>query len=260
MIVDAHCHVGHVTAFEMPHTGAQEMLALMDALGIDLAVQMHGASIMDCFEEGYRGSMAAFELSGGRLLHALTYNPHYCEDSLAWVRRSLDTPGGVAIKIHPGQHQVFPEDPGYEACWRLAAERNVPIITHSWALSDYNPTQRFATPEHFEHFVARYPTVKLVLGHAGGRYEGHLAAVALAQRYLNVYLDLSGDVYSFGFIEWLVGQVGADRILFGTDVDWMDPRTHLGRVLDAGISLADKGLILGENACRLFKIGDTAHA
>jgi uncharacterized protein len=254
MIIDAHSHLGHVTAFEMPHIGAREMLALMDHLGIDVAVQMHGASIMDCFEEGYLASVEAYRESSGRLPYALTYHPRYQHDSSGWIRRSLEEVGGVAIKIHPGQHQVMPEDAAYEPAWQLAAQYGVPIITHSWALSDYNPTQRFATPERFEHFVRQYPQVDLILGHAGGRYEGHLAAARLAQTYPNVHLDLSGDVYSFGFVEWLVGQVGAERVLFGTDVDWIDPRTHLGRVLDADLTLAEKALILGENACRLFRL------
>jgi predicted TIM-barrel fold metal-dependent hydrolase len=256
MIVDAHTHLGSFASFYGPENTVADLLALMDHLGIDVAVQIHGASIMECFEEAYEQSVAAFEESGGRLPFALTFHPHYAGESLALIERSLEHPGGVAIKIHPGQHQVWPESPAYEPVWDLAAARGVPIITHSWALSDYNPTQRFATPEHFEHSVASYPQVNLVLGHAGGRYEGHLAAAKLARAHPNVYVDLSGDVYSFGFIEWLVEQIGADRILFGTDVNWMDPRTHLGRVLDAGISPQEKALILGENACRIFNLGE----
>jgi predicted TIM-barrel fold metal-dependent hydrolase len=256
MIVDAHTHLGSFASFYGPENTVSDLLRLMDHLGIDVAVQMHGASIMECFEEAYEQSVAAFEESDGRLPFALTFHPYYGRESLDLIERSLDAPGGVAIKIHPGQHQVWPESPAYEPVWELAAERGVPIITHSWALSDYNPTQRFATPEHFEELARRYPSVNLVLGHSGGRYEGHLAAVDLARRYPNVYLDLSGDVYSFNLIEWLVAQAGADRILFGTDVNWMDPRTHLGRVLDAGISTQEKALILGENACRIFKLSE----
>ena len=252
MIVDAHTHLGSMAGYYSPDTGLAGLLAVMDTIGIDLAVQMHISSIMECFGEAYSESVEAYRLSGKRLPYALTYHPCYSEDSLTWLRKSLSEPGSVAIKIHPGQHQVFPEDPRYEPAWRLAAERRVPIITHSWALSDYNASQRFATPEHFEGCVRRYPQVDLVLGHAGGRYEGHLAAVDLARRYPNVYLDLSGDSYAFGFVEWLVSQVGAGRILYGTDATMFDPRAHLARVLDADIDLQAKAMILGDNACRLF--------
>lgn len=234
------------------------MLVLMDHLGIDMAIQIEHGGLFECFEEAYTASRAIYEASGGRIGYALVYHPRYAPETLALLRRGLAGQGAVAIKIHPGQHQVFPEDPCYEPAWQLAAELGVPLVTHSWALSDYNPSQRFATPEHFEHYVARYPQVNLVLGHAGGRYEGHLVAVDLAQRYPNVYLDLSGDVYSFNLIEWLVAQAGAARLLFGSDAIWMDPRTTLGRILDADITSAEKAMILGGNACRLFRLPGSA--
>jgi len=176
------------------------------------------------------------------------------DESLNLIRKSLNQPGAVGIKIHPSFSRTYPEDVRYEPVWQLAAQYSVPIITHSWAVSDYNPLQRYSTPEHFEHYVARYPNVNLILGHAGGLYAGHLAAVDLARRYPNVFMDISGDTYSFGFIEWLVHQVGAERILFGSDAVWFDQRTQLGRVLDADITLEQKRLILGENACRLFRL------
>ena len=255
MIIDAHVHLGDVAFFRVPDASLEAMLSLMDSLGINLAISMHGAGLMECFEEAYKASETAYRRSGGRFPYCLTYHPLYAEDSLGWIQKALGHPGLVGIKIHPGQHQVFPDDPRYEPVWRFAAEHQLPIVTHSWALSDYNPTQRFATPEHFESCVSQYPQVNLILGHAGGRYEGHRTAASLARRYPNVYLDLSGDVYSFGFIEWLVAQVGADRILFGSDAVWIDPRTHLARILDADISLTEKRLILGENAARLFRLG-----
>jgi predicted TIM-barrel fold metal-dependent hydrolase len=255
MIVDAHVHLGDVAQFRIADPSAEAMLVLMDCLGIDVSISAHFAGLVGCFEDAYQASEAAHERSGGRLPYWLVYHPLCPKDSLAWIERAWGRPGLVGVKIHPAQHQVFPEDVRYEPVWRMAAERGLPILTHSWALSDYNPTQRYATPEHFESRVARFPEVTIILGHAGGRYEGHLAAARLAQRYANVYLDLSGDVYSFGLVEWLVGQVGADRILFGSDAVWIDPRTRLATVLDADISLEAKEQILGGNACRLFRIG-----
>ncbi len=253
MIVDTHTHLGEIVSFRSLDTTVETMLSVMDHLGIDMAIEMHMAGLGP-LEVAYEMSEAAFELSGGRLPYAMIYNPLYMDESLAWVRKSLDRPGAVGIKIHPSLNRTYPEDPRYEPIWELAADRGVPIITHSWAVSDYNPVQKYATPDHFGHYVARYPQVNLVLGHAGGLYAGNLAAADLARRYHNVYMDLSGDAYSFGLIEWLVDQVGAARLLFGSDVNWIDQRTHLGRVLDADITLEQKQLILGENAQRLFDL------
>lgn len=252
MIVDAHVHLGPFALFRVPDTSMAAMLELMDVLEIGLAINMQSGGMMECFEEAYAASEDAYHRSGGRFPYALTYHPLYVEDSLKSITGGLGRPGLVGLKIHPGQHRVYPEDDRYEPIWHLAAEHDLPIIAHSWGVSDTNPTQRYATPEHFERYVTRFPQVSLILGHAGGLYEGHLAAARLARRFSNVYLDLSGDVYSLGLVRWLVDQAGAERVLFGSDMTFCDPRPQLGVVLDADITLQEKRLILGENARRLF--------
>ncbi len=174
--------------------------------------------------------------------------------SLECVRQSLDEPAAVGIKIHPSISQCPADDDRWRPVWELAAAKQVPILAHSWCLSDYNPTQRHAQPGLFARYAREFPGVSLILGHSGGRYEGHLAAAVLASQQANVYLDLSGDCYGLGLVEYLVAKVGADRILFGSDLTWIDPRTQLGMVLDAEISSSDKASILRENALRLFCI------
>jgi hypothetical protein len=42
--------------------------------------------------------------------------------------------------------------------------------------------------------------------------------IELAIAYDNVYLDLAGDGYALGLVEYLVAQVGAERILYGSDL------------------------------------------
>jgi predicted TIM-barrel fold metal-dependent hydrolase len=254
MIVDAHTHVGEIAGFDCLDSGARSMLALMDGLGIDVAVQMPTAGLASRFEEAYASGEAVYDRSEGRILYGLTYDPHYVEDSLRWLETALGRPGNVCCKIHPSFHQVWPDDSRYDPVWQFAAAHGLPIISHSWSVSAYNPVQKHATPDRFADRVERFTTVNLVLAHAGGRYEGHLAAAELAKRYPNVYVDLSGDCYSFGFIEWLVSRVDVSRILFGSDANWIDPRTHLGRIYDADITLAEKEMILGGNASTLFKL------
>ncbi len=52
----------------------------------------------------------------------------------------------------------------------------------------------------------------------------------------------------------MVHEAGADRVLFGTDLPFLDPRPQLGRVAFAKISDDEKRLILGLNASRIFGI------
>jgi predicted TIM-barrel fold metal-dependent hydrolase len=256
MIVDAHAHLGVVPQFYFPDASAQGTLALMDHLGIDRLLQSHSAWLlsMEC-ELGYNESVAAYEESQGRILSFAVFHPGYPEESLRWVERSLDHAAFVGVgEIHPSWHGCPAEDKAYEPIWKLAAERDVPILTHSWDISDYNPTQKLSFPDRFANYAERYPGVSLILGHAGGRYRGHLAAIRLAQYCPNVYVDLSGDIFSPNLIETLVREIGASRILYGSDWAFIDPRCQLGCVLRSAISTEAREQILGGNARQLFKL------
>jgi uncharacterized protein len=251
MIIDAHCHIGTWPQFHIPDASTVTLLRTMDQLGIERAIAAPLASLLGQAERGWQEGCAAHRESGGRILLYAVFDPR-SSDSLEFVQRTLDDPAVVGIKIHPAFHECPADDPRWRPLWELAAARRVPILTHSWCISDYNPTQRHAQPGLFAGYLQEFADVTLILGHAGGRYEGHCAAAALARAHGNVYLDLAGDSYSLGLVEYLVAAVGAQRILYGSDLTWIDPRTQLGMILDADIAEADKAAILRDNAVRLF--------
>lgn len=252
MIIDAHAHLGPWPQFEISDVTVGTMLHLMDRLHISRAICSHAAILgSNDLRFGWGESLAAYRESAGRILLYTVFNPH-TEGSLRFVEKCLSDEGCVGIKIHPSGHRCYADDDRYDPVWKLAAERRVPLLTHSHDVSDYNPTQKFSFPGLFRKFAEKHPGVTLILGHAGGRYEGHRAAALLASQLPNVCVDISGDGFSPGVIEYLVGTVGSRKILFGTDVNWMDPATNLGRVLDADILSSQKAEILWENAERLF--------
>ena len=66
--------------------------------------------------------------------------------------------------------------------------------------------------------------------------------------YENVLLDTTISDVSEGSVEWLVNQVGADRIAYGSDLTAFECAQIFGRILLARISDTDKEKILGLNA------------
>jgi uncharacterized protein len=72
----------------------------------------------------------------------------------------------------------------------------------------------------------------------------------------NVYVDLAGDYYNNGLIDILADRLGADRILFGSDVDWVDTRCNLGPVIASGLNDVDVLKILRTNALKVFRNGN----
>lgn len=253
-IIDVHAHLGAWPRFYIPDVSLSVILRGMDTTGVDKIICAHHAFLVYYFEQGIDESLRAYEESNGRVLNYAVYNPNHPDETMSIVEKCMRERAFVGIKIHPSFHQCYADDERYRVIWEYGSKKKVPMLTHSWDYSVENPLQKFSFPSLFEKFIKEYPSVNLILGHAGGRYNGHLAAVELARKYKNVYLDLAGDSYSFGLVEWLVEKAGADRVLYGSDLPWMDPRTHLGRVIGARIADEDKIKVLGLNTSRLFKL------
>jgi predicted TIM-barrel fold metal-dependent hydrolase len=78
--------------------------------------------------------------------------------------------------------------------------------------------------------------------------------VKLGKKRPNIYLDQATSQAGYGWIERFVREVGAEKILFGSDMPFISAPQQIGKVLYARISDADKRKILGENAKRIFRL------
>jgi predicted TIM-barrel fold metal-dependent hydrolase len=160
--------------------------------------------------------------------------------------------GFIGIKIHPSFHGIPADDKRYEVVWNYAAEHKLPILSHTWS-ETYNPVQKLSLPRLFEKHIARRSEVSFVMGHSGGPGAGRQQAAGLARKYPNVYLDIAGDVFSLNLVPELVKDAGAERVLFGSDMPWIDPRARLTAILLSDIDPEAKAKVLGENALRVFE-------
>jgi predicted TIM-barrel fold metal-dependent hydrolase len=101
--------------------------------------------------------------------------------------------------------------------------------------------------------AARHPQVAFILAHvAGGGDWRHTLAVA--RSHPNVYLDLSGSGVDGGMLEACLESVGADRLLWGSDIT-MDTGWAKLRYLQHVLPSADLELVAWKNAARIFPPG-----
>lgn len=255
MFVDSHFHLGSYPSFHFYDTDVRRYVAFMNRQQISYCMNVHSIGLFSGdLREGMEQNRMAYEISGGKILSYYVFNPNFGEHCLAVMEEDDDRNIFKAIKLHPSLHGVYADDPRYEAAWEYAEAKRLPIMSHTWAISSYNATQKYSYPPLFEKYIAKYPTVNLICGHSGGRYDGMMQCVRLAKQYDNVFMDTSGDVYDYGLIDFLVREAGSDRVLFGSDGFWIDARTQIGMILDADVELADKENILYRNARRLFGI------
>jgi predicted TIM-barrel fold metal-dependent hydrolase len=164
--------------------------------------------------------------------------------------------GFVGIKIHPVFHRYRVDGENYKLAWEFAQDHNLFILAHSW--SGIDPLGRSqgapGSPELFLKFIENYPTVSVILAHAGGTFEGVKQATQMAIHYENVYLDICGWRYSFTWIHEIVNQAGEQKIIYGSDFPWYDFESSLGRICLADISQSAKEKILGFNIKKIAKI------
>ena len=141
----------------------------------------------------------------------------------------LANPGCKGIKIHPTLHEYEIREHG-DRIFAFAAARQAVVITHSG-----NAGSR---PEDFLPFADQYPEVRLILAHLGNSEDGSLERQVHAircSRYGNIYADTSSArSVNGGLIEWAVGEVGAGRLLFGSDTPLYFVASQKARIEHAG--------------------------
>ena len=254
-IVDAHTHTGLPGVFFSPEESARSLLARMDQQGIQYSVNLGSLrNLMGSSDAEMEKAHAEFEESKGRIFYCGYFDPRRGPDDLGILERASGRSGFKGIKIHPSFAKVPAPDPRYEAVWAFARDHGLPIVTHSWSVSSYNPVQALSTPEKFEPCVQKYPSVRFVLGHSGGRGDGRREAIRMARQYPNVCLDVAGDICDRQYLEEMVREGIGDRVLFGTDYPWFDQRSHLLGAFLADIPTEARRAILRDNALRVFAL------
>ncbi|HEY3841423.1 MAG TPA: amidohydrolase family protein, partial [Bryobacteraceae bacterium] len=77
-------------------------------------------------------------------------------------------------------------------------------------------------------------------------------AIMAAQKFPNLYLDTASSTIDLGFVETCVAELGASKIIFGTDIPLLDPWPQLAKIRETKIAAAELDLILGGNILRLM--------
>jgi len=247
-LIDLHAHVGPFYNLHIPAASAADMVHVMDLCGIGRAAISANISFEADFAAGNGMMLEAMAAHPGRLLGACAVNGSYPEASLAELERCFAAPGVVMIKVHPWYTHCALTDKRMEGIYAFAEKKRAPVLAHTWL--DGDP---YGAQDLFAQAAQEHPGVAWIMGHSGGPY-GSRRAVEIARELPNVYLDTTLSMCPARQIEFFVQEVGGERILFGTDNPFIDPRPQIGRVGLADIPMSDKLAIFGGNAKRLLGI------
>ncbi|MFA5859520.1 MAG: amidohydrolase family protein [Elusimicrobiota bacterium] len=137
-------------------------------------------------------------------------------------------------------------------------ELNRPLLHHSWntdiVTREPNPGTFQNDPDDIAVLAERFPKNKIIMAHLrGGAYRG----IHAIKSHKNVWTDTSGAQPVAGVLEHAVEQLGAHRILFGSDLygaGGRDPATNIGNITGASITDKEKEMVLRYNAEELLEV------
>jgi predicted TIM-barrel fold metal-dependent hydrolase len=242
-VIDMHGHYGPFRGIYLPMPWADGMLEMMDRSGVCCIVCSSHSSLADA-ERGNREMAQVVTDHPGRFYAYRTVNPNYPEQVKDEVARFPEDEGFVGFKFHPSGHSYPITGDNYVPALEYADEHRLLLLSHTWGSSEYDG------PSLLGQVAERYPNVTFLMGHSGyGEWE---AALAVARERANVYLELTAASRVSGIITRMVGEVGSEKIVFGTDLPWFDPHFGIGSVCFSRIADEDRHNILHRNAERLL--------
>ena len=244
-VIDAHTHGGPYHNFWAPGSDAESMVRQMDRTGVRAMLCAPHIAIGPDAERGNDLAIAWSRRFPGRIFAYAVPYPHEPQRVEGELNRAFDA-GAVAIKLHPSLHRYNIEGPGYSVAWKVARERHTFILTHTWH------GDPFCAPKLFVGMAQEYPDVPIIFGHSGGVPAGFPDAIALARRYPNLYLDTCGSYITGLWVKRMVEVVGAERVVFGSDLPFIDSRYCLGKTAMADLSVDELRQVLGLNTKRLL--------
>ena len=245
-IIDAHAHCG-IQDRSMPQTFADYCSQIQ---GSDIEAVMMFSPVMEIYDR---------------------YQPKF-EDNAEWQQRRkisneyLLTLGNSELKVipyffiwndfainqlnfqhrgikwhrHPNEPEYHYDNPRCKEAIDQIRRRNMPVVLEE----EFENTIRF-----INEIAAG---VKVIIPHLG-LLNGGYAAFSKYEiwKNRNVFTDTAlAPSYE---IEDYINKFGSDRILFGSDFPFGDPKGELSKILDLSIPLENKNQILGLNLQRLLK-------
>ncbi len=248
VVWDAH---GHLSApGNTPAEKLANLLKFADRMGIERVIVFMGYPWSqdpspDEFRRQNDQVLDAVEHSRGRALGFVYLNPKHTQASLDELDRCVAKGPMVGVKLWVAVHC-------HEACLdpivRRAAELKAPVLQHTWSKVTGNLPGE-STAAELAALAARHPGATLIAAHSGGDWEPGIRAIRSAT---NVVAEICGGDPAAGMVEMAVRELGAERVIYGSDFSGRSFASQLAKVYGANVPEEAKALILSGNIKRIL--------
>lgn len=261
MIIDVHAHcfpdqlAPKALAILGEKAGIPPMLdgtvgqleAAMGKAGIDLSVLLPIATKP---EQTVGVNQWAIEAQNNKLISFGTIHPAYAN----WreeIKRLAES-GIKGVKFHPNYQDFSVDDPKLFPIYEELFSAGLMALFHAGLDLWYTEPNR-CHPRQLGRLLTLFPGGTVITAHMGGFRCWDEVETNLIGREL--YFD---SAYSFAELgaekmRRLIKSHGAEKILFGTDAPWTDPKVEIAQIRSLDLTEEEINKILGENARRLLR-------
>lgn len=227
--------------------GVPGLLANADNAGIDVSVVFQGGVPAD----PRPGNAKLLDAVAGeaRIVPGCLVNPTMGPDALADLEKCVAR-GARTVKLMGALHGYRLDGPAVDPVMDLARSLGITATIHSGSYLSG------CAPEYIARLARRHPDVTILMDHMGYR-EWVASAVQAAQENANIYLGTTiiAAVEPFRIHAIVAdGELGADRIVFGSNAPLALADHGVQGIRVAGFSAEEESLILGENLRRIYAL------
>lgn len=238
-IIDMHGHIGRY-GFTIPRLDAKSIIDSMDRLNIETTICSHMKCMGQSAEEGNEVLYNAMQAFPGRIFGYIAIYPFSAAHVKRVVQKWLKA-GFTGIKLHNANGLPYTYS-DLEFAYQIANQQNLPVLFHTWG--DAKEFQEIG------EIAEKYRHIPILMAHSGACEKEKY--VEFANKHDNVYLDVTFSAAPRGLVQYFVHKVGAHRVVWGSDVYFLNQSQQLGKVIGANISEKEKSLVLYGNARRIL--------
>ncbi len=249
-IWDLHCHLSGVPGLT-PEERMGQLLRYADRMSVErLCVYMGMKWSQDPGPDDLRRqndeALRAVTKYPERSFGFVTLNPKHVEVSLAELERCVAQGPMVGVKLWVAKKCDAAE---LDPLIRRASELKAVIFQHTWFKTNGN-YEGESTPDELVKLARRFPEVPIICGHTGGNWELGIRAI---RAQTNLYADLAGSDPTAGYTEMAVRELGAERVIYGSDGGGRSFASQLAKVHGAAITDEQKQQIFCETLRGLMR-------
>jgi predicted TIM-barrel fold metal-dependent hydrolase len=248
-IFDAHLHIpsdnGENFQWHLVTRNMAEFVAYLDKCevrrGVISSSWSNKAKTPDDYRNGNREVAKYVDKYRGRFRGSCVITPFRIDEALREIETCAKQHGflwlGEFCNYMTGYKYETPE---WAQVMRLAAELNLVIQIHT-------------NTQEMQYLAENFPDNTIVFPHMGGNMKDISARFSIIAKHKNTHIELSGSGHErVGIIEKAVQEIGADRVLYGSDFTINEPSGVIMRVKNAFLTPVEREKILFRNVERLL--------